>query len=73
MRRACAIILFLVFTQYLIETSQAMPDPQYGSAGSSCGSHGTACTSDSDCCENSTCHRYAKKCQIKLNLPKRYD
>ena len=39
MRRACAIILFLVFTQYLIESTQAKPDPQSGND-ATCGKHG---------------------------------
>ncbi|KAJ8724544.1 hypothetical protein PYW08_016018 [Mythimna loreyi] len=67
MRRACAIILFLVFTQYMIETAQAKPDPQ--AQNQNCGKHGDACDSNSDCCPQLRCHRYANRCQVKIEFP----
>ncbi|XP_011644465.1 omega-conotoxin-like protein 1 [Pogonomyrmex barbatus] len=32
----------------------------------SCGRHGDPCVSDSNCCENIKCHRYANRCQVQI-------
>ncbi|XP_037951760.1 omega-conotoxin-like protein 1 [Teleopsis dalmanni] len=32
----------------------------------SCGRHGDPCVSDSQCCANIKCHRYANRCQVTI-------
>ncbi|XP_014475205.1 PREDICTED: omega-conotoxin-like protein 1 [Dinoponera quadriceps] len=31
-----------------------------------CGRHGDPCVSDSNCCANIKCHRYANRCQVQI-------
>ncbi|XP_034177604.1 omega-conotoxin-like protein 1 [Osmia lignaria lignaria] len=31
-----------------------------------CGRHGDPCVSNSDCCNNISCHRYANRCQVVI-------
>ncbi|XP_012059308.1 PREDICTED: omega-conotoxin-like protein 1 [Atta cephalotes] len=33
---------------------------------SNCGRHGDPCYSDSQCCSNIKCHRYANRCQVQI-------
>ncbi|XP_055838696.1 omega-conotoxin-like protein 1 [Episyrphus balteatus] len=60
MAKLSLILLFALVTMLAIQQINGQKDS------SSCGRHGDPCVSSSECCDNSKCHRYAKRCQVQI-------
>uniref|UniRef100_A0A348G5W3 Conotoxin-like S1 n=1 Tax=Odontomachus monticola TaxID=613454 RepID=A0A348G5W3_ODOMO len=55
--------LMLYVLVALIAASLIMADNKRSD---NCGRHGDPCVSDSQCCANIKCHRYANRCQVQI-------
>ncbi|XP_011154956.1 omega-conotoxin-like protein 1 [Harpegnathos saltator] len=55
------LMLYVFATLLVVSLITAKPADKQ-----SCGRHGDPCISDSQCCTNIKCHRYANRCQVQI-------